>query len=43
MRTIGIFLGKAGVLETMAVEMMRASVGVSVSESRAFVSRYLAR
>ena len=42
-RTIGSFLGKAGVLETSAREMMRPSAGAASIFSRAVASRYLAR
>ena len=41
--TIGSFLGKYGVLDTTAREMMRTSVGIVLRLSRALASRYLAK
>jgi hypothetical protein len=41
--TIGSFFGNAGVLDTIAREMMRASAGTTARLSRALASRYLAR
>ena len=43
MSTIGSFMGKNGVLETAAREIMRVSAGIAPGLSRAVVSRYLAR
>ena len=41
--TVGSFFGQDGVLETAAVEMMRASGETAPMLSRAVASRYLAR
>ena len=41
--TVGSFFGHAGVFETIALEMTRASAGAAPILSRAVASRYLAR
>src|SRR3954447_4787050 len=41
--TVGSFLGNAGVFDTMAEEMMRASGDTAPMMSRAAASRYFAR
>ena len=41
--TIGSFFGQAGVLETLAREMIRPSAGAASIFSRVLASRYFAR
>jgi hypothetical protein len=41
--TVGTFFGQAGVVDTAAVEMMRASGATAPMLSRAEASRYFAR